>query len=177
MKWPGNATYRPDYQIRRYRKSYVCACQLVTIYSNTLQGIWADNRQKSSTSTFFFFFLPQEVANNVPRLKEKDQAPYIALILVALVTILQHSSSSWRDENVRMRIGRSNGSGWVHLYWHRPFKRYKCVLWDGGCGQKKNKQKKWAPQKLCTLTKSAPNICAHCPLPPPKTSSKIHCST
>lgn len=120
------------------------------IYS-TIQGIWADNSYKTST---FFFSLPQEVANNVPRLKEKDQAPSFSFILVALVTILQQSTSSWHDENVRMRIGRSNGSGWVHLYWHRPFKEVQvCIVGRGDMGKRSPPPPK---KNLCTLTKSAP---------------------
>lgn len=138
------------------------------IYS-TIQGIWADNSYKTST---FFFSLPQEVANNVPRLKEKDQAPSFSFILVALVTILQQSTSSWHDENVRMRIGRSNGSGWVHLYWHRPFKEVQvCIVGRGDMG----KRSPPPPKKICAhWPKVPPNICAHCPLSPPKPSCQIH---
>lgn len=55
---------------QKTQKISCCACQLVTIYSDTLQGIRAHDRYKSSTPTFFS--LPQQVANNVPRfLKEK----------------------------------------------------------------------------------------------------------
>lgn len=41
---------------------------------------------------------------------------------------------------------------------------------------KQNKTKK-KTETVHADQKSAPNICAHCSLPPPKTSRKIHCST
>lgn len=34
---------------------------------------------------------------------------------------------SWNDENVRIRVGRSNGPEAIYM-------RYKCVLWDVGGG-------------------------------------------
>lgn len=58
MKWSGNPTNRPNYQIRRYKKILCCACQLVTAQ------ITDTNHQHLHS------FLPQELANNVPRLKK-----------------------------------------------------------------------------------------------------------
>lgn len=129
--------------------------------NNILKTPFRESEQadhKSSTSTFFLFFfffffnLKKMIIMYQCLKKNKEKSGTIhCIILVVIVTILKHSTLSWNDENVRMRIGRSNGSGWVHLYWHRPFKRYKLVLWDGGvCGQ--NRRKKKSPQN-----------CAHWP--------------
>ena len=154
MKWPCNVLQLTDpiIKLEHLENLVLWSSAGNNIPNYPPQGFWDTHHLHSFFS--FLFFLPQDVANNVPRLKKKYQAPYIAFILVALVTILQHSTSSWHDENVR--IGRLNGSEWVHLYWHRPFKRYKCVLWDGGCGQKKKKKKELSPHKVCTLTKKCP---------------------
>jgi len=59
-----------------------------------------ESEQRKKKNIYIIISLPQEVADNVPRIKKrKDQAPYIAFNLVALVTILQHSTCSRNDED------------------------------------------------------------------------------
>lgn len=72
---------------------------------------------------------------------------------------------------MRMRIGRLKTGQDESIYTDTGQEVQVCIV---GWGEKKQNKK---TETVHADQKSAPDICAHCSLPPPKTSRKIHCST